>query len=280
MNEAIYVALGLLVGGGLGWLIGGSRRGGTVQGQLVALLRSLRAGRLPAPEETFQGELPVLKEIRSLLSTRWAPKEETDDVQGPVLERLALYLQSRVEEPLSQALEGEEEELREWVASVLGAVEDVRFFLEGPSLKEDPEPHNLVDLVSEVTGEFADEFTIRVRVEGSPGPLRARVAPEPLKDALFLVLHNAGEFGGGDEVEMTFRKTEDTVRLVIRDRGPGFSAEALIRAVDPFYSTSPDGLGLGIPYARQVVKAQGGEMVVRNAEEGGAEVEIVLPAAE
>jgi signal transduction histidine kinase len=47
--------------------------------------------------------------------------------------------------------------------------------------------------------------------------------------------------------------------------------------MSPFYSTAPGGLGLGLPYARLAVKAQGGDLIIRNRDDGGAEVEIVLP---
>jgi two-component system C4-dicarboxylate transport sensor histidine kinase DctB len=76
---------------------------------------------------------------------------------------------------------------------------------------------------------------------------------------------------------MVLTKEEGRVRIFVRDRGPGFSADALRQALHPFYSTSPGGLGLGLPYARMAVKAQGGEVILRNREEGGAEVELILP---
>ena len=46
-----------------------------------------------------------------------------------------------------------------------------------------------------------------------------------------------------------------------------------------FLSLTFRGLGLGLPHAKRVVTAQGGEIFLRNPEGGGAEVEIVLPTA-
>jgi two-component system C4-dicarboxylate transport sensor histidine kinase DctB len=63
-------------------------------------------------------------------------------------------------------------------------------------------------------------------------------------------------------------------RVLIQDEGPGFSAEALSRAYDPFYTTSKDGLGLGLSHARRAVELQGGQIHLRNRTDGGAEVEI------
>jgi len=199
-----------------------------------------------------------------------------EEAMREALQRLAAYLRHRVEAPLLTGLDEGGEALREGADAALDAVEDLEFFLEDPPVGSAPESRNLVDLVGEVTREFSGRFTIFVKVEGSQEPLRAQVDPEPLKDALFLVLHNAGEFGGGEPVQMTLRKEASGVRILVRDRGPGFSPEALSQALSPFFSTSPGGLGLGLPYARRAVRAQGGELLIRNCPEGGGEVEIVL----
>lgn len=284
MDEVAFLGIGLLVGGALGWVIGAQRGARRVQGQVVSLLRAIRTGKVPSADERFPGEIPALGEIRSLLANEWAPiradrAEKTGESAGgsAALERVAEYLKARVSEPLSEALQQEDHDLRAWIQSVLDAVEDMRFFLESPPEAADPIITNLVDLVGEVTQEFSADLSVRLTLDAPPGPLRVKVDPEPLKDALFLIFHNASEFGEGGDVDLSIRKTDDSVHILIRDHGPGFSAEALIRAMDPFYSTTPSGLGLGLPYARMAVKAQGGELVLRNSREGGAEVEIVLP---
>jgi two-component system C4-dicarboxylate transport sensor histidine kinase DctB len=109
--------------------------------------------------------------------------------------------------------------------------------------------------------------------------VKVRIEPEPLKDAVFLILHNAAEFGGGRPVQVTLGVEGGKASVRVRDSGPGFSAEALLKAMDPFYSTSSSGLGLGLPHARRAVNSQGGELLLRNPDGGGAEVEIRLPQA-
>jgi signal transduction histidine kinase len=96
-------------------------------------------------------------------------------------------------------------------------------------------------------------------------------------DAVFLILHNAARFGDGQPIDVTLAEDGHEVRVSIRDRGPGFSAEALLRALDPFYSTAPGGLGMGLPHARRLIEGQGGVIRFRNAEAGGAEVTVALP---
>ena len=65
----------------------------------------------------------------------------------------------------------------------------------------------------------------------------------------------------------------------VRDRGKGFSEEAFQRAFDPFYSTTDDGLGLGLPHARRIIEGMGGRIQLRNVPDGGGEVEISFPSA-
>ncbi|MGW8266019.1 MAG: sensor histidine kinase [Longimicrobiales bacterium] len=278
MTEAFYLVGGVLAGGLLGWMLAWRLRGGRIHGDLSGLLGAVQAGRVQGLDQVSPGEPDLVRELRETLAKGWVPRGlERDEATREALKRLAAYLRHRVEAPLLEGLDGNEAALRSAADEALDAVEDLEFFLEDPPIVPVLESRNLVDLVGEVTREFAGQFTIYVKVDGPQAPLRVNVDPEPLKDAIFLLLHNAGEFGGGAPVHMTLCKEEDRVRIVIRDQGPGFTPDALLKAMDPFYTTSPGGLGLGLPYARMAIKAQGGEVVLRNAEGGGGEVQIVLP---
>ncbi len=277
MNYAIFLAVGVVAGGLLGWFFGGRQGRKGFRIGLSSLLDAVRSGSVPDLGQDSPPDLPDLEEIRRHLAKGWVPRTlAREEAIREALQRLAAYLRHRVEAPLLTGLDEGGESLREGADAALDAVEDLEFFLEDPPMASALETRNLVDLVGEVTREFSGQFTIFMKVEGSQEPLRAQVDPDPLKDALFLVLHNAGEFGGGEPVQMTLRKEVSGVRILIRDRGPGFSPEALTQALSPFFSTSPGGLGLGLPYARRAVRAQGGDLLIRNCAEGGAEVEIVL----
>lgn len=66
--------------------------------------------------------------------------------------------------------------------------------------------------------------------------------------------------------------------VVLRDNGPGFSAEEKERAFEPFFTTRTKGTGLGMAIVKRLVEAHGGEIVVGNSADGqGAEVLITLP---
>ncbi len=74
----------------------------------------------------------------------------------------------------------------------------------------------------------------------------------------------------------------DGVLLTLRDNGPGFSAEALQRAREPFFTTktSTQGLGLGLAICDTLTRALGGELRMSNHAEDGAQLGLFLRSAE
>lgn len=69
----------------------------------------------------------------------------------------------------------------------------------------------------------------------------------------------------------------DTLQIIIRDDGKGFSREVLERAFEPFFTTRPDGSGLGLTITKQIIEAHHGTIQIRNRSPRGAEIEINLP---
>lgn len=71
------------------------------------------------------------------------------------------------------------------------------------------------------------------------------------------------------------------VRIACGDTGPGFSALALERALEPFFSTKEpgQGTGLGLATCLQVIEAAGGRLQIANGAAGGGEVVLLLPVA-
>ncbi len=109
------------------------------------------------------------------------------------------------------------------------------------------------------------------------------VDPVQIKQALLNIYMNARHaMGDQGMIEVECRADPDqrrTVRLTIRDSGPGISEEALGRLFEPFY-TSRDGVtGLGLAITRRIVEAHDGTIEAVNGEEGGAVFTIRLPVA-
>ena len=68
-----------------------------------------------------------------------------------------------------------------------------------------------------------------------------------------------------------------TVRLTVRDNGPGFPPQILSRAFEPYVTTKSKGTGLGLAIVKKIVDDHGGE--IRLANDHGGEVSIWLPLA-
>ena len=268
-NFAVWIVVAL-VAAAIGWVLGrGAGRAGLLT-SIGTYARSLAPGNPgPVPQE--------LAGLHQQLRTHWSPKgSELDEATGRALERITSYLQHNVEAPLKKAASAPPMLLKDSVDEALGALADLEFFAVLPDVTIGA--IELRKVVNEVADEYSEDAGVEVKVASARG-IRVLGNAERLKDALFLVLHNAGQFGDGSDVEIGFDTKDGTGRVIIGDRGPGFTADALSKAYDPFYSTSPSGLGLGLTHARRLIEAMKGGTHLRNREGGGAEVEIGLPLA-
>ena len=70
---------------------------------------------------------------------------------------------------------------------------------------------------------------------------------------------------------------EDVVELAVQDNGPGFDAETLDEAFEPYVTTKAKGTGLGLAIVKKLVEEHGGAVIVENLAEGGACVRVRLP---
>ncbi len=68
-----------------------------------------------------------------------------------------------------------------------------------------------------------------------------------------------------------------TVEASVADTGSGLAPEVLARLYDPFYTTKPDGMGLGLPLVRLIVAAHGGRVRAENNALRGATFTVELP---
>src|SRR4029077_13365339 len=70
------------------------------------------------------------------------------------------------------------------------------------------------------------------------------------------------------------------VRVTVADRGCGIPPESLPRIFDSFYTTRPEGMGLGLTVCRAIIVAHRGRLWAENNSDGGASFHFVLPAVE
>jgi len=205
-------------------------------------------------------------------------ESELNTVLVEAIGRVSAFLKTNVRKPLIEAGEAAgADELRERIEHALGALSDIDFFLEEPSMSRSGQ--SLISLVEHVAQEFSGDQDVRLRMQLASSPVRAVVSGPVIMDVLYLILHNAGRFGGDNTIDISVQAVDGRSLILVRDHGPGFSDEALQRAFDPFYSTSAEGLGLGLPHARSLIEQMGGQIELRNVSDGGAEVEVSFPSS-
>jgi signal transduction histidine kinase len=105
--------------------------------------------------------------------------------------------------------------------------------------------------------------------------------PLALRRCLTNLVENAIRYGGRATIELEDTAKQVVVRIV--DDGPGMPDEELERAFEPFYrgersrSRETGGTGLGLGIARNIARAHGGELVLKNRPGGGLEANLSLP---
>lgn len=111
-----------------------------------------------------------------------------------------------------------------------------------------------------------------------PEGMTARADPDLLLRVLENLLCNAAE-AGATSVRLEAEAYGGEVRLRVADRGPGLPPRALENLFVPFSgSARAGGTGLGLPIARDLMRAQGGSLVLERSGKDGATFALTLPA--
>lgn len=119
--------------------------------------------------------------------------------------------------------------------------------------------------------------TLKCQRQGA-APLRVSADRLRIRQVLDNLLLNAVQaMPNGGEVEVSARVRDSWVEIEVADQGAGFSAGAIERLGEPFYSEKEGGMGLGLAVSRDICQAHGGALEARNRESGGACVTLRLP---
>ncbi len=184
------------------------------------------------------------------------------------------------------------EEMREILADI---VEDDRrageviHRLRGLLRKGDPEFATLDvnDMVTGMTRIVSSEAALRnmsVRLELAPQLPPVRGDRVQLQQVILnLVLNGLDAMreqvvtGARVLVIQTAKDSSATIRVTVRDSGPGIDPADLDNIFQTFYTTKADGLGMGLAISRSIVEAHGGQLEARNDPDGGATFSFTLP---
>jgi len=159
---------------------------------------------------------------------------------------------------------------------------------------------DLAELLRTILDEAADawpEAAEKLRYVGA-SHLTVQARPLSLKRALANLVSNAVNYGDGALVRLTSPgqgaahgaapgaspgTSQAGVTIEVEDDGPGIPPQELDRAFEPFRRGEPSrnretgGVGLGLPIARNIFRAHGGDVTLANRPSGGLRATVTLP---
>jgi two-component system sensor histidine kinase HydH len=92
-----------------------------------------------------------------------------------------------------------------------------------------------------------------------------------------LVINAAEATGKGGKIDVRLRRTKDEVQIEVHDNGPGVPDAMRQTIFDPFYTTKPNGTGLGLLSVKLCALEHRGTVVVTDSDLGGACFQVSLP---
>jgi two-component system, NtrC family, nitrogen regulation sensor histidine kinase NtrY len=134
-----------------------------------------------------------------------------------------------------------------------------------------------VDLASLVQRVVDLEPRLKVQVVSGPRTV-IRADSAQIEQALINLVHNAVDAALETQgnVAIGWREKEGCVEIFVQDDGPGIMNPANLFV--PFFTTKPDGSGIGLPLSRQIAEAHAGSLALTNRETGqGAQALLRLP---
>ena len=144
-------------------------------------------------------------------------------------------------------------------------------------------PVALDELAREASRQFRRANPER-RFEEQVSPAAVQGDRDALLQLFLILLDNAAKHTTAKgRVELELTASDGTARLVVADDGAGIPASDLERIFERFYQADPSryrgGAGLGLSIARWIAGEHGGTITATNRPEGGARLEVLLPAA-
>jgi len=187
-------------------------------------------------------------------------------------------------ERLGRKLDLEGDPALEEASEALARCEEVLRQMAGSQLRPDEmrlEVEDVADLVERVcSGLRAQEPEVPLRFHRERGPALVLVPPVAFTQAVLNLVENALEESSAEApIDVDVRATPEKVTVLIRDRGPGWPEIVRDHLGEPFVTTRPGGVGLGLYFAYQLIETIGGTLELDTADGGGAIARMLLPVA-
>jgi signal transduction histidine kinase len=195
------------------------------------------------------------------------------DLKTPVT-RLRLRAEMLEDEPLRDAFVHDLDEMQEMISATLD-------FMRGAENPESVQMMDLCSLLESIQGDH-EAMGHTIKINGTSLP-PCPVRPLALKRCLENLIGNGIKYGGS--VEISVEAHDDDILIRISDCGPGIPEDRLETVFEPFYrlersrNRDTGGNGLGLSIARNIARAHGGDLYLRNLSDSGLEALLTLPCA-
>jgi signal transduction histidine kinase len=161
-----------------------------------------------------------------------------------------------------------------------GMVDEIKDFARGDSETLALEPADLASVIEEALAILrydADVSRRSLSFEARARPL-ARLHRGKFAQAIInLVRNGAQATQPKGRIAVTLSESDEQARVSIADSGVGMSAEVLRRLGEPFFTTRPQGTGLGVGIVRRIVEEHGGSIEFSSWPGQGTQVTLILP---
>ncbi|MFZ2089867.1 MAG: GAF domain-containing protein, partial [Desulfobaccales bacterium] len=148
-----------------------------------------------------------------------------------------------------------------------------------------PEPHlkptNMGELMEEILKEDAlvmVEQKIQVESQIAPDLSPIFVDEGLMRLAINHLLDNAREaMAAGGVLQVAVKSTPKHLEITLRDTGTGIAPADQPYIFDPFFSTKPQGTGMGLTAVHRIVADHQGELQIESSPDKGTEIKMLLP---
>ena len=183
-------------------------------------------------------------------------------------------------------------EVREAVDCFVGDADRISDVVDriGSLIKKAPPRKEVVDLNAAILEVIALTHSEAVKTGVTVSTQLARELPRiqcdrvQLQQVMLNLIVNAiqsmsGVEDGNREIHISSVRIEpEGVCVAVRDTGHGLRPESLPRLFEPFYTTKPDGMGIGLSICRSIIEAHGGRLWATGCEPRGALFQFTIPA--
>jgi signal transduction histidine kinase len=135
----------------------------------------------------------------------------------------------------------------------------------------------LQSVARDVTSAYAGT---RVEIaDGDPTAMIGTADPGAVHQLFLNVILNAAQSAAPNKpvcIHVAAIRDAGGVRILVDDDGPGIAEALRARVLEPFFTTKHTGTGLGLPIARQIALAHGGDLTIGESPAGGCRVTVSL----